>query len=60
MLTDEVQRRAGASFCGARRLDSGVWALTPHVLAVSAKPDLIANIGRAIAQGLRAISPDPW
>jgi hypothetical protein len=35
-----------------------VWALTPHVYAVSAKGDLVSNIGRALAEGLRALSPE--
>jgi hypothetical protein len=33
------------------------WALTPHLYAVNAKPDLVANIGRALVEGLLALSP---
>jgi hypothetical protein len=43
-----------------RRVERELWALTPHIYAVNAKPDLIANIGRALAEGLRALSPDPF
>lgn len=42
-----------------RRVERELWALTPHLYAVNAKPDLVANIGRAIAEGLRALSPPP-
>jgi hypothetical protein len=34
-----------------------LWALTPHIFAVNAKPDLVANIGRALAEGLLALAP---
>jgi hypothetical protein len=43
-----------------RRLERELWALTPHVFAVNAKPDLMANIGRAIAEGLAALAPAPF
>jgi len=43
-----------------RRVERELWALTPHVYAVNAKPDLMANIGRALAEGLRALAPDPF
>jgi hypothetical protein len=32
-------------------------SLTPHLFAVNAKPDLVANIGRALAKGLLALAP---
>jgi hypothetical protein len=40
-----------------RRVERELWALTPHVYAVNAKPDLLANIGRAIAEGFLALGP---
>lgn len=40
-----------------RRIERELWALTPHVYVVNAKPDLIANLGRALAEGLRALAP---
>jgi hypothetical protein len=42
------------------RVERELWALTPHVYAVNAKPDLVANVGRALAEGLRALAPDPF
>ena len=36
-----------------------VWAFSPHLYALNAKPDLIANVGRALAAGLRALGPEP-
>jgi hypothetical protein len=41
----------------AARVRRELWAITPHVFAVNAQPDLIGNIGRAIAEGLRALAP---
>lgn len=49
--------RRGASIT-PRRIERELWAATPHVFLANAKPDLIANIGRAIAEGLRALSPE--
>jgi hypothetical protein len=42
-----------------RRVAGDLWALTPHLYLVNAKPDVIANVGRAIAEGLRALAPSP-
>jgi len=42
-----------------RRIENGLWALTPHVYLVSARPSLVGNIGRALAEGLRALAPEP-
>jgi hypothetical protein len=42
-----------------RRVERDLWALTPHVYLVSAKPSLVGNIGRALAEGLRALAPEP-
>ena len=33
------------------------WALGPHLYAVNAKEDLVENVCRAIAEGLRALAP---
>ena len=56
MLAAELQqRRPGAP--PPRRVERDLWAFTPHLYAVNAKPDLVANIGRAIAEGFRALSP---
>ena len=41
-----------------RRIERDLWALTPHVYLVSAKPGLVGNIGRALAEGLRALAPE--
>lgn len=56
MLEAELrQRRPGVS--PVRRVERELWALTPHLYAVNAKPDLLGNLGRAIACGLRALAP---
>jgi len=41
-----------------KRVERDLWALTPHVYLVSAKPSLIGNLGRALAEGLRALAPE--
>ncbi len=56
-LLDEVRRRARPS-PDARCVERGLWALTPFAYVVNARPDLFANIARAIAEGFRAASPD--
>jgi hypothetical protein len=58
MLADALARRGVAA--PPRRVERELWALTPHVYAVNAKPDLVANVGRALAEGLRALAPDPF
>jgi hypothetical protein len=40
-----------------RRIERDLWAITPHLYAVSAKPDLAANVCRAVAEGLLALGP---
>ena len=57
MLLEELEQRRGETKLVPRRILREIWALTPRLYAVNARPDLIANIGRAIAEGLRAISP---
>jgi len=57
MLVAELERRRGETKLAPRRIERELWALTPHLYAVNGRPDLTANIGRAIAQGLLALSP---
>ena len=57
LLTSVLARRRPAP--APRRVERELWALTPQVYVVNAKPDLIANLGRALAEGLRALTPDP-
>jgi len=40
-----------------RRIERDLWALTPHLYAVSAKSDLVANLCRVVAEGLLALGP---
>jgi hypothetical protein len=42
-----------------RRIEKDLWALTPHLYAVSAKSDLVANLCRVVAEGLLALGPPP-
>jgi len=57
MLVSELEPRRGETQLVPRRIIREVWALTPRLYAVNGRPDLVANIARAIAEGLRAISP---
>jgi hypothetical protein len=57
MLVAELEHRRGETKLAPRRLERELWALTPHLYAVNSRPDLMANIGRAIAEGLLALSP---
>jgi hypothetical protein len=57
MLCAELGRRGSTP--APRRLVRELWALTPHLFAANAKWDLMGNIIVAIAQGLRALSPEP-
>ncbi|HSM94222.1 MAG TPA: hypothetical protein VLT47_15200 [Anaeromyxobacteraceae bacterium] len=41
-----------------RRLFRETWALTPHLFLVNAKEDLIDNVCRAVAAGLRSLAPE--
>jgi hypothetical protein len=56
MLVAELEHRRGESKLALRRIERELWTLTPHLYAVNGRPDLMANIGRAIAQGLFALS----
>jgi len=39
------------------RVERELWALGPHLYVINAKPDLMANVERAIAEGFRALAP---
>lgn len=61
MLEAELDRRSDSRGTNrARRIERELWALSPSLYAVNAKPSLMANIGRVIAEGLRATAPNPW
>jgi hypothetical protein len=57
MLQEELSAAGAAGF--PARVKRELWAITPHLYAVNAQPDLIENIGRGIAEGLRALAPPP-
>src|SRR5262249_36511412 len=57
MLQEQLSAQ-GAASCPAR-VKKELWAMTPHLYAVNAQPDLMENIGRAVAEGLRALAPPP-
>jgi hypothetical protein len=58
MLVEEF-RQGGRTASGPKRIAAQLWALTPHVYAVNGRRDLMANVGKAIAAGLLALSPQP-
>ncbi len=56
MLTQALQdRRRDAP--PPRRIERELWSFGPHLYVVNAKPDLVANVARSIAEGLRALAP---
>lgn len=57
MLMAELEHRRGGTRVAPRRIERELWALAPRLYAVNARPDLMANIGRALAEGLVALSP---
>lgn len=57
MLVAELQGRSRDVSITARRVRRELWAVTPHVYAVNSNPDLMRNIGRAIAEGLAMLAP---
>ncbi len=60
MLLVEIERRRGGRPADApRRVMHELWALTPYLYVTNGRRDLMANIGRAIAEGLRAHAPQP-
>lgn len=56
MLVAEFSRRTGRTVA-PQRVERELWALDPRLYAVNSKPDLMMNIGRAIAHGLTRRSP---
>lgn len=50
MLTSAIAGRTGGA-TATRRITHELWALGPQLFAVNSKPDLMTNIGRAIAEG---------
>ena len=58
MLVTELEHRRGGTPITPRRIERELWAVTPHLYAVNGKLDLMANIGRALAEGLFALSPN--
>jgi hypothetical protein len=58
MLREEIARRTGATPPRARRVVREVWGMGPRLYAVNAKADLMRNIARALADGLREAAPD--
>jgi hypothetical protein len=59
MLVEGLAARLGEPHRAPRRLHGEVWALSPYVYALNGRPDLMRNIARALAAGLRALAPDP-
>jgi hypothetical protein len=53
----EALARDGAGAPPPRRIFRETWAVTPHVYLVNAREDLVENVCRAIAEGLRALAP---
>lgn len=62
-LSDKVipllQAELSAPVPEPRRILREVWALTPYLYVVNAKQDLMTNVGIAIAEGWKALSPPP-
>lgn len=56
-LFAEALSRVGAAPLEPRRLFRETWALGPHIFLVNAKEELIENVCRALAEGLRALGP---
>jgi hypothetical protein len=59
MLMDEFQHRQYSLPSKPKRIAAQLWALTPRIYVVNGSRDLMANIGKAIASGLRALSGSP-
>jgi hypothetical protein len=57
MLAADLERRSGLKR-PPRRVGRELWALGPRLYAVGAKGDLMGNVARALAAGLRSLSPD--
>jgi len=59
MFVEELRRR-GCRDVSKQRVSGELWALSPRVYLVNGSRDLMANIGKAVAAGLRALSPEPY
>jgi hypothetical protein len=57
MFADALAR-TGAAAPEPRRVLRETWALGPHLYLVNAREDLVENVCRAIAEGLRALGPE--
>ncbi len=57
MLVEQYSSCIGRVPLKPKQIASELWALTPHLYIVNGRRDLMANIGRAIAAGLLALSP---
>lgn len=55
MIAAELERRGPLP--APRKLVRELWAVTPHLYVVNAKWDLVANVVRGIAEGLRNLAP---
>jgi hypothetical protein len=55
-MFEAVLARAGRPEKG-RRAFRETWAFGPHVFVVNAREDLVDNVCRAIAEGIRALAP---
>jgi hypothetical protein len=58
MLTDELARRSQSAAAFAPcRIERELWTVGRNLYLVNSRPDLMTNIGRAIAEGLLAQHP---
>jgi hypothetical protein len=56
-MLDEQRRRRWSGTAPPRRVVRELWVFGDGLYAVNAKPDLMANVALAVAEGLRASSP---
>jgi hypothetical protein len=54
LLSAELERRRAGGAGEPRRIGRELWALAPRLYAVGARPDLLANIERAISDAFRS------
>jgi hypothetical protein len=59
MLAEGLAARLGGPGPAPRRVHGEVWALSPYLYALNGRPDLMRNVARALAEGLRALAPHP-
>lgn len=57
MLVDAFPQQEESGRINPKRIGSRLWALTPYIYVVNGHRDLMANIGKAIAEGFRAGTP---